>query len=74
MNKGDGLDLGQAFIFTWARLENINFNIIQNLNGSPRLYPSLPGVEGAQGTPAGGPEARLASLTKKLVRMVLNYS
>jgi len=42
------------------------------------LYPSLPGVEGAQGTPAGGPEARLAAYHKKKqlaqIKICLNNS
>ena len=35
------------------------------INGQLRLYPSLPGVEGAQGISAGGPKGRLAAPRKK---------
>ena len=34
------------------------------INGQLRLYPSLPGVEGAQGISAGGPKGRLAAPRK----------
>ena len=37
--------------FFIARLENINLNIIQPINILLRLYPSLPGVEGARALP-----------------------
>jgi hypothetical protein len=33
--------------FNRARLENIGSNISQPIDGSPQLYPSLPGAEGA---------------------------
>jgi hypothetical protein len=47
--------------------------IYKTFNGLPSLYPSLPGVEGAQGISAGGPKARLAACTKKnsLCRSIL---
>ncbi|MFZ3094129.1 MAG: hypothetical protein WA127_09980, partial [Methanothrix sp.] len=58
----------------WARLqfnrasrENISADISYLINFLPRLYPSLPGVEGAQGISAGGPKGRLAACTKKIV-------
>ena len=37
---------------------------LEPINGQFRLYPSLPGVEGAQGISAGGPEGRLAAPRK----------
>ena len=57
----------------------INFHIVRSfhiqlmfvlfhfepVNGQFRLYPSLPGVEGAQGISAGGPKGRLAAPRKK---------
>ena len=56
----------------------INFHIVRSfhiqlmfvlfhfepVNGQFRLYPSLPGVEGAQGISAGGPKGRLAAPRK----------
>ena len=38
---------------------------LQPINSQPRLYPSLPGVEGAQGISAGGPKGRLAAPRKR---------
>ena len=51
-------------------------NCVQPLKSSTtclKLYPSLPGVEGAQGISAGGPEARLAACTKKPVCVNQSY-
>jgi len=51
----------------------ISYQICLNpINGLPRLYPSLPGVEGAHGISAGVPKGRLAASTKKTVCVVLN--
>ena len=54
-----------------ARLENINLNIIQPFNILLRLYPSLPGVEGARTLTRVSPRA--AYTEKQLVRILYEH-
>ena len=61
----------RAAFFSILHKNNIYIVVSKIINGQLRLYPSLPGVEGAQGISAGGPEARLAASTEKQLAWIL---
>ena len=51
----------------------ISYQICLNpINGSPRCIQATPALRGPRALPRGGPEARLASPTKKIVCVDLN--